>query len=295
MRKVPEPLILDGRAAARAIRAELAREVDRLRAGGCSPKLAILLAGDYAPSQIYVRSKERACREAGILVETAPLPANSGLGLLQAKVEAWNRDDSVHGIIVQLPLPDGLDSTALVDAVSPTKDVDGLTTTSSGLLMKGTPGFVPATPAGIVELLVRNRIALSGRRVVVVGRSELVGKPLANLLLLRGERGDATVTVCHTKTANLGAVCRSAEILVAAAGRAGLVTGEMVAEGAVVVDAGINRTEEGIVGDVDFPTVVRRVSAITPVPGGVGPMTVAMLLANTVRAAREHSAGHRAR
>lgn len=278
-------LILDGRACANGVRSELSREVAQLAAKGRRPKLGIVMVGDNPASQIYVRSKERACRETGIEVETARLSGRVATADVRRQVEEWNRDDSVHGIIVQLPLPQGFDSREMVDSVIPEKDVDGLTTVNAGLLAKGTPAMVPATPAGIVELLVRNGIGVSGRRVVVVGRGELVGRPLASLLLLRGERGDATVTVCHSGTRDLTNVCRSAEILVVAVGRSRLVTGEMVSEGAVVVDAGTNRTANGLAGDVDFDSVVPKASAITPVPGGVGPMTVAMLLANVVRAA----------
>ena len=278
-------LILDGRACANRVRSELSREVVRLAAEGRRPKLGIVMVGDNPASQIYVRSKERACRETGIEVETARLSGSVAAADVRRQVEEWNRDNSVHGIIVQLPLPQGFDSREMVDAVIPEKDVDGLTTVNTGLLAKGTPAMVPATPAGIVELLVRNGVRISGRRVVIVGRGELVGRPLASLLLLRGERGDATVTVCHSGTRDLTEVCRSAGVLVVAVGRAGLVTGEMVSEGAVVVDAGTNRTANGLVGDVDFDSVAPKASAITPVPGGVGPMTVAMLLANVVMAA----------
>uniref|UniRef100_A0A7C4GC50 Bifunctional protein FolD n=1 Tax=candidate division WOR-3 bacterium TaxID=2052148 RepID=A0A7C4GC50_UNCW3 len=284
-------LVLDGRSCAKAVRAELAAEAARLAVAGCRPKLGIMLVGEDAASQIYVRSKERACREVGIEVVTARFAASVGAAELRAKIDDWNRDRSVHGMIVQLPLPEGRDGRELVDAVAPEKDVDGLSMVNTGLLAKGTPRLVPATPAGIVELLVRNGIRIRGRRVVVVGRGELVGRPLASLLLMRGERGDATVTVCHSATPDLADVCRSAEILVVAVGRAGLVTGEMVSEGVVVVDAGTNRTEKGLVGDVDFDSVAPKASAITPVPGGVGPMTVAMLLANVVKAAKECATG----
>lgn len=285
------PLILDGKAAAAGVRAELTGRVAQLRQAGYVPKLAILLAGDFAPSHIYVRNKERACRETGIEVETARFGAGCGVEELRKRVEEWNHDGSVHGVIVQLPLPQGVEERQMVEAVAPEKDVDGLTTLNTGLLAKGTPGMVPATPAGIVELLVRNGIRIAGRRVVIVGRGELVGRPLASLLLLRGERGDATVTVCHSGTRELADVCRSAEILVVAAGKAGLVTGEMVSDGVVVVDAGTNRTASGLVGDVDFGSVAPKASAITPVPGGVGPMTVAMLLSNVVKAAEAIASG----
>jgi methylenetetrahydrofolate dehydrogenase (NADP+)/methenyltetrahydrofolate cyclohydrolase len=215
------------------------------------------------------------------------LPESASFADVAAVIESWNRDPAVHGFIVQLPLPRGIDAHAVLKLVSPDKDVDGLSPASLGALAAGRPGFMPATPSGIIELLLRNGITIPGKRVVIVGRGELVGKPLANMLLLRGERGDATVTVCHSRTQDLSAVCRTAEILVVAAGRARLVTGEMVSEGVVVVDAGTNSVAGKLVGDVDFETVAAKASAITPVPGGVGPMTVAMLLANTVKAAEQ--------
>ncbi len=277
--------ILDGKAAARAVRREVKVRADALRAAGIVPRLGILLAGSFAPSQIYVRSKERAGARANIEVEVARFPDDVSRDELAARVEGWNEDPAVHGVIIQLPLPGGLDPAPLLEMLDPDKDVDGLTTASMGRLVAGRPGFRPATPSGILELLARNDIPVSGRRVVVVGRGELVGKPLANMLMLRGERGDATVTVCHSRTADLGAVCREAEILVVAAGRPKLVDGTMVRPGAVVVDVGSNRVGDRLVGDVDFDSAGEVAGAITPVPGGVGPMTVAMLLVNTVTAA----------
>jgi methylenetetrahydrofolate dehydrogenase (NADP+)/methenyltetrahydrofolate cyclohydrolase len=217
------------------------------------------------------------------------LPATAQADEVSDIIVRLNNDRRCHGIILQLPLPRHLPGEALIEMIDPEKDVDGLTPTNLGRLMAGRPGFVPATPAGIVELLVRYSIPIAGRRVVIVGRGELVGKPLANLLLLRGERGDATVTVCHTQTKDLSRFCLDAEILIVAAGRPGLITGAMVSSGVVVIDAGINRTENGIVGDVDFESVAAKARAISPVPGGVGPMTVAMLLANTVQAAKRNS------
>ncbi len=283
--------ILDGKAVAREVRAEVKVRAGRLRERGIVPKLGIVLAGGFAPSQIYVRSKERACARAGIEVEVARFPDETTFEELRDRIQEWNQDKALHGMIVQLPLPGGIDSSKVLDLVKPGKDVDGLTSMNLGKLVAGRPEFMPATPAGIIELLVRSRVGISGRRVVVVGRSELVGKPLANILLLRGDRGDATVTVCHSKTRDLAEVCRSADILVVAAGRARLVDGDMVKPGAVVIDVGINRTEQGLVGDVDFDSVAAKASAITPVPGGVGPMTVAMLLVNTVKAAENQASG----
>jgi len=281
--------ILDGKTTARQVRAELAEKVTGLRSRGVAPKLGIILAGSYAPSQIYVRSKERACRKACVEVETRLFGDDVSFEALRDQVEQWNRDRAVHGMIVQLPLPKGINEAAVLESVDPAKDVDGLTPVSLGRLVSGRPSFLPATPAGIIELLVRNQITISGRRVVIVGRGALVGKPLVNLLLLRGARADATVTVCHTRTRDLAASCLSADILVAAAGRPRLITGDMVGDGVVVVDAGTNSIDGKLVGDVDFDTVAPKASAITPVPGGVGPMTVAMLLANVVLAAEQEA------
>ncbi len=280
------PVILDGRRVAKVIREELSQKVVELRKRGIYPKLEIILVGNYPPSLIYVSSKEKACREIGVAVETVRLNADVGEEEVVEAIVGGNEDKTVHGIILQLPLPAHLNQSRLLELISPDKDVDGLTPVNLGRLMAGKPKFVPATPSGIVELLVRYSVPIAGRRVVIVGRGELVGKPLANLLLLRGERGDATVTVCHSKTTDLTEVVKGAEILIVAAGKPGLITGEMVREGAVVVDAGINRTEKGIVGDVDFESVSVKTQAITPVPGGVGPMTVAMLLFNLIMAAK---------
>ncbi len=280
-----EAVVIDGKAIARAVRREVKERTARLKARGIVPGLGIVLAGGFAPSEIYVRSKQRAGARVGIDVEIVRFGDDVRREELVEQVERWNGDDRLHGMIVQLPLPGGIDSGSVMDAISPDKDADGLTPVSLGRLLAGRPHLVPATPAGIVELLVRSDVEIAGRSVVIVGRSELVGKPLANLLLLKGARGDATVTVCHSRTPDLGVVCRTADILVVAVGRPRLVTADMVKPGAVVIDVGTNRTEDGLVGDVDFAGVVRVASAITPVPGGVGPMTVAMLLHNTVRAA----------
>jgi methylenetetrahydrofolate dehydrogenase (NADP+)/methenyltetrahydrofolate cyclohydrolase len=279
------PLLLDGKAAAKAVRAELAQRVVALEARSVRPGLRILQVGSDPASCIYVASKVKASAKIGIDARVERLDESADLAALAGVIDEWNRDSSVHGFIIQLPLPRAIDSHAVLKMVGPTKDVDGLSPASLGALASGRPGFMPATPSGIIELLLRNGITIRGKRVVIVGRGELVGRPLASMLLLRGERGDATVTVCHSRTQNLGAVCRIAEILVVAVGRAGLVTGDMVSEGVVVVDAGTNSIGGKLVGDVDFESVTARASAISPVPGGVGPMTVAMLLANTVRAA----------
>jgi methylenetetrahydrofolate dehydrogenase (NADP+)/methenyltetrahydrofolate cyclohydrolase len=286
-----QPVIIDGKAVARDVRREVAERVARLVEAGTRPGLRILHVGEDPASEVYVGSKEKASAGAGIDCRCRRLPQTATFEDCTAAVEEWNRDPAVHGVIVQLPLPAGIDAHAVLDRLDPHKDVDGLTSWSAGALASGREGFRPATPLGIIELLVRYKIPIRGRRVVIVGRSELIGRPLAALLLLRGERADATVTVCHTGTRDLGAVTREAEILVLATGKAGLVNGDMVREGVAVIDAGITRVGEGaecrLLGDADFASVAPRASAITPVPGGVGPMTVAMLLANTAAAAEK--------
>lgn len=272
---------------AKAIRGELAEEVRNLKSSGINPRLGIILVGNHPPSLLYVTSKEKACAELGIDVKTFHLPESVSQEQVAEIIYRINEDTTFHGQILQLPLPAHLQSDALIAMINPLKDVDGLTPTNLGRLIVGRPLYVPATPLGIVELLMRYSIPVSGRRVVIVGRGELVGKPLLNLLLLRGERGDATVTVVHSKTQELAHFTKDAEILIVAAGSPGLIKSDMVNEDVVIVDAGINRTETGILGDVDFNNVAPRVRAITPVPGGVGPMTVAMLLNNTVLAAKK--------
>lgn len=275
--------ILDGKAIAAQVRAEVA---ERVAALGRKPGLAAVLVGDDPASHIYVGSKRKAAAEVGIASIDADLPATVSMGDLLSTIEELNGNPEVTGIIVQLPLPEGLDAIAAQEAIDPRKDVDGLHPENQGLLMLGRPRFVPATPAGIVEILLRSGIEVEGRHVVVVGRSNLVGRPLSVLLGLKAPGLNATVTSVHTGTKDVGAFTRRADILVVAAGRARSVTAEMVAPGAVVVDVGMNRGPDGrLVGDVDFDAVKEVASAITPVPGGVGPMTVAMLLSNTARAA----------
>jgi methylenetetrahydrofolate dehydrogenase (NADP+)/methenyltetrahydrofolate cyclohydrolase len=247
----------------------------------------VILVGDDPGSTVYVRSKEKAARDAGIAAETIRLGADAKMGDLLGRVAEANADPAVDGLLVQMPLPSGLDSRRVLDAVDPAKDVDGFHPLNVGLLQQGRPHLVPCTPAGIVELLRRSSIPVAGRRAVVVGRSEIVGKPMAALLLA----GNATVTVAHSKTPDLPRVCREAEILVVAIGRPRYVTAEFVRRGAVVIDVGINRLEGGLAGDVDFDSVKEVASAVTPVPRGVGPLTVAMLLKNTVRAAKARAAG----
>jgi methylenetetrahydrofolate dehydrogenase (NADP+)/methenyltetrahydrofolate cyclohydrolase len=281
--------LLDGKKVAREIRGEIKIRVATLRDKGITPKLSILLIGSHPPSLIYVANKEKSCREVGIEVEVIRLPEQVSRTQVIDIINRLNNDPAVHGIILQLPVPQPLDASELTELIKPEKDVDGLTSINLGRLVAGNPLYIPATPAGITELLRRYSITTTGRRTVIIGRGQLVGKPLANLLLMKGEPGDATVIVGHSRTSDLTSICRLAEILIVAIGRPNFVTGEMVTEGVVVVDAGINRTQAGIVGDVHFESVAPKSKAITPVPGGVGPMTVAMLLVNTVRAAEINS------
>jgi methylenetetrahydrofolate dehydrogenase (NADP+)/methenyltetrahydrofolate cyclohydrolase len=275
--------IIDGKAIAAEVRAEVRREVDEYRERfGEAPGLATVLVGDDPASKIYVAGKHRASEEVGIRSIAYELPADIAEDDLIELVEELNADDTVNGFIVQLPLPDQIDSGRVVAAVDPRKDVDGLTPTNAGLLVQGHDALVPATPSGVMELLRRSGAMLEGAEAVVVGRSDLVGRPVASLLLAE----NATVTICHSRTRDLAEVCRRADVLVAAVGRPRLVTGEMVKPGATVIDVGTTRTEAGLVGDVDFDSAAERARAITPVPGGVGPMTIAMLLRNTLKAAR---------
>jgi len=274
--------IIDGKAIAATVRARVAEEVAELKAAGVEPGLATVLVGEDPASHVYVRMKRKACEEAGIAaIHHEPAADVSAEGLLSL-LSDLNADPAVSGILLQLPLPGQLDADEMTAAIVPEKDVDGLTPMSAGMLAQGRPGLVPCTPAGVMELLAHEGVELEGARAVVLGRSQLVGKPVAQLLLA----ANATVTHCHSRTKDLLSVCREADVLVAAVGRPGTVTGPMVGEGAVVIDVGTNRTDDGLVGDVDFESVAERASAITPVPGGVGPMTIAMLLSNTVKAAR---------
>jgi len=276
--------ILDGKAVARAVRAEVGRAVEVLRAErGVIPGLAAVLVGDDPASRVYVGTKERACAEVGMHSLGRRLPAATTTAALLDVVRGLNASAAVHGILVQLPLPAHVDADAVVQAIAPAKDVDGLTAESQGRLLAGLPGLRPCTPLGVMRLIAETGVELVGATAVVVGRSNLVGKPVALLLLER----HATVTLCHSRTRDLGAVVRAADVVVAAVGRPALVAGGWIKDGAVVIDVGINRTADGtLVGDVDFEAARAHAGWITPVPGGVGPMTVAMLLANTVAAAR---------
>jgi methylenetetrahydrofolate dehydrogenase (NADP+)/methenyltetrahydrofolate cyclohydrolase len=273
--------IIDGKAIAARVRAEVKSEVDRLRAGGTLPALATVLVGEDEASQIYVRGKHRAAEEVGIRSIAHDLPADTTADRLLSLVRELNGDRDVTGFIVQLPLPEQIDPAAVAAAIDPLKDVDGLTPTNAGLLVQGREALVPATPSGVIELLRASGTELEGAEAVIVGRSDLVGRPLASLLLAK----NATVTVCHSRTRDLAGVCRRADVLVAAVGRPRLIGVDMVKEGATVIDVGTTRTEEGLTGDVDFDAVREKARAITPVPGGVGPMTIAMLLRNTLTAA----------
>jgi methylenetetrahydrofolate dehydrogenase (NADP+)/methenyltetrahydrofolate cyclohydrolase len=279
--------IIDGREVAQRVRDRVAREVAELvESGGPQPGLATILVGDDPGSQIYVRNKHEKSREAGMRSFNHTLPADTPQEEVAELIEQLNDDDSVHGILLQLPAPDQIDDDAMTALIDPMKDVDGLTPVNAGLLMHGRPGMVPCTPEGCMELLRAAGTVLEGAEAVVVGRSSLVGKPMAQLLLA----ANATVTTCHSRTRDLGEVCRRADVLVAAVGVPKLVTADMVKDGATVIDVGINRTDEGLVGDVDFDAVRPKARAITPVPGGVGQMTIAMLLQNTLEAARRQAA-----
>ena len=278
--------IIDGKQIALDIRGEVKEETKELVDRGVTPGLATVLVGDDPASAVYVRSKRKACADAGIKAWDHDLPASTPQNELLDLLADLNADDAVNGILVQLPLPEHIDEQAVLEAVSPEKDADGFHPTNLGRLLAGQRLVAPATPAGIQELLVRSNVETSGAEVVVVGRSNIVGKPLAALLMQKGPGANATVTVCHTGTRDLSEHTRKADILVAAIGRAHAITGPMVKPGATVIDVGINRTEDGLVGDVDFEAAKEVASAITPVPGGVGPMTIAMLLKNTVALAK---------
>jgi len=271
--------IIDGKAVAAQVRERVKADVEQM---DIKPGLATILVGDDPASHVYVRNKRNACKKAGIESFHHELDASVPEGELAELIIKLGEDDRVSGILLQLPVPGHIDSDAMIELIHPMKDVDGLTTINAGRLVQGREGLVSCTPAGVIELLDSEGVALRGAEAVVIGRSQLVGRPLSSLLLAR----DATVTMCHSRTRDLAEVCRRADVLVAAVGRPKLVTAEMVREGAVVIDVGTNRTEDGLVGDVDFDAVVEKAAAITPVPGGVGPMTIAMLLVNTVKAAR---------
>ncbi|MDR2892689.1 MAG: bifunctional methylenetetrahydrofolate dehydrogenase/methenyltetrahydrofolate cyclohydrolase FolD [Deltaproteobacteria bacterium] len=282
--------ILDGKATAASIRAELKEETAAMAGRfGRKPGLAVILAGEDPASQVYVRNKEKACAEVGITSTAFRLPPEVSQTELEELIDSLNDNPDVDGILLQLPLPKGLDSQRLLERISPAKDVDGFHPENMGRLTLGLPGFRPCTPAGVITLLNRYGIKAQGKKAVVLGRSNIVGKPLALMLASTAGYGNATVTICHSRTPNLQQECLEADILLAALGRPEMITADMVKPGAVVVDVGINRTEKGLCGDCSFEAISLRASAMTPVPGGVGPMTIAMLLYNTLRAFKLHN------
>ena len=279
--------IIDGKTLAAQIREEIAQQTAEFTTRtGVTPCLAAVLMGDDPGSQVYVRSKQKACEKAGMISQLHTPPPESSTEELLALIDRLNRDPAVHGILVQLPLPKQIDERRVLEAVDPMKDVDAFHPENVGRLVQGRPRFLPCTPHGILQMLQRNDVPTAGANVVVVGRSDIVGKPIAILLMQRGPAGDATVTVCHSRTRDLPAVVRGADILIVAIGRPKFITAEMVKPGATVIDVGMNRLPEGLCGDVDFEAVKEVAGRITPVPGGVGLMTVTMLLHNTLAAAR---------
>lgn len=275
---------IDGREVAKKWKENAAQRAQALTEKGVAPHLAVIVAGDNPASQVYVRNKENACLRAGIRSTILRLPESCTQEELEGAVAALNADQGVHGILVQLPLPKGLDEARVLALIDPEKDVDGFHAMNTGKLMSGQPGFVPCTPLGVMKLLEAYNIPTRGRHAVVIGRSNIVGKPMAMLLLA----ADATVTVCHSKTENLADITRQADILVAAVGKANFVTGDMIKPGATVIDVGINRVDGALVGDVNAEEAAQKAAYLTPVPGGVGQMTIAMLLSNTLDAAERH-------
>ncbi len=285
--------IIDGKQVAADMRAELKDEVAKLKEQGVVPGLGVVLVGEDPASQSYVRAKERACEDIGIYSDDNRLQADISQEDLMALVEKMNNDPKINGILVQLPLPKGLNEAEVLLAIDPAKDVDGFHPMNVGKMVVGEKAFWPCTPHGVIQLLLRSGVTLEGAEVVIVGRSNIVGKPLANMLSQKNATGNATVTVCHTRTKDLAAHTKRADIVIAAAGRPNTVTADMVKEGVVVIDVGVNRVEDAtkkrgyrLVGDVDFEAVKEKASFITPVPGGVGPMTITMLLYNTVESAK---------
>lgn len=274
--------IINGKEISAKIRAEIAEEVVEMKKRGIHPGLAVVIVGEDPASKVYVRNKKRACEDAGIYSEEYALPENTTESELLSLIDKLNADEKIHGILVQLPLPKHLDDKTVIEHIDPKKDVDAFSEVNVGKIMLGDYNFLPCTPAGVMELLRESGIDPSGKECVIVGRSNIVGKPQAMLML----HANATVTVCHSRTRDLASVTRRADILVAALGKANFITADMVKEGAVVIDVGINRLDNGkLCGDVDFTSVEPKASYITPVPGGVGPMTITMLLKNTLKAA----------
>lgn len=286
--------IIDGKQVAAGIRAELKDEVKKLKERGVTPGLGVILVGDDPASVSYVTGKERACDEVGIYSDHNRLPAETSQAELKQVIERLNADPRIHGILVQLPLPKHLQESEAIFAIDPSKDVDGIHPVSVGKMVTGERAFLSCTPHGVLQLLIRSGVKIEGSHVVIVGRSNLVGRPLANMLIQKKPTGNATVTICHTRTKDLGRYTRQADIVVAAVGQPKTITADMVRDGAVVIDVGVTRVEDStkkagfrLVGDVDFDAVKEKASLITPVPGGVGPMTITMLLYNTVESARQ--------
>ena len=283
-------IILDGNKLSQQIRSELKLELENLIGHQRPPKLSVLLVGDDDASSVYVRNKEKACNDAGILTETLRMQSDSNQKEIIAQINALNDDPNVDGILVQLPLPSHINEIEVINSIDPSKDVDGIHPFNLGQLVQGSPIFVPCTPLGIQQILLRNNIETRGKRVVICGRSNIVGKPVASLLSQRGVGADATVTICHSRTDNLPNITSDADILIAAIGQANFFDGNMIKPGSTVIDVGINRMDDPtrkrgyrLVGDVDYESVIEKVYAITPVPGGVGPMTITMLLNNTLK------------
>jgi len=288
--------ILDGKQLAAEMRAEMATEVVGLSAKGIVPGLGVVLVGNNPASRSYVTAKERACEETGLHSREITMPADAGFDAILGAVTDLNRDPAIHGILVQLPLPEARMEQAVINAIDPDKDVDGFHPVNVGRMTLGLPAFIPCTPHGVLHLLQRGGFPPAGRHVVIVGRSNIVGRPLANLLSMKGPLGNATVTLCHTGTPDIGRFTREADIVIAAAGRPDTVTAAMVKEGAVVIDVGVNRVPDAgrksgfrLVGDVSYDEVAAKAAAITPVPGGVGPMTITMLLYNTILSAKRRA------
>jgi methylenetetrahydrofolate dehydrogenase (NADP+)/methenyltetrahydrofolate cyclohydrolase len=278
---------IDGKAVAATVNAECRARVESLKARGVTPGIAVVIVGENPASRVYVRNKMKVAQELGMRSEMIELPADVGATELRAAIERLNADSGIHGFLVQLPLPQTLDAKPLLEAIAPRKDIDGFHRENVGALVLGEPGFVPCTPAGCMRLLASAQVRIQGAHAVVVGRSNIVGKPMAMLLLNAG----ATVTVCHSQTRDLAGHTRRADILIAAVGRAGMITADMIKPGAAVIDVGINRSADGrLLGDVDFASAAKVAGWITPVPGGVGPMTVAMLMSNTLTAAERATA-----
>jgi len=285
--------IIDGKQVAAGMREELKVEVAKLKEKGIVPGLGVILVGDDPASVSYVTGKERACEEIGIYSDNRRLSAGTPQKQLISLVRKMNKDPKIHGILVQLPLPKGLNESEVLEAIDPAKDVDGFHPTNVGRMVVGEKAFLPCTPHGVIQLLIRSGVTIEGANVVIVGRSNIVGKPLANMLIQKSAIGNATVTVCHTRTRDLAYHTRQADIIIVAAGRPNTITVDMIKEGVVVIDVGVNRVEDAtkkqgfrLVGDVDFDAVKEKASLITPVPGGVGPMTITMLLYNTVESAK---------